>query len=413
MQLQTSPASSGRSTRAQRGRTALTVVLLLLVASLLYIARRALMPLAVGTVFAYIMLPLINWLDARIRPTFHQRHALRSLLVLIVYLLTITVLIVSLAAIIPPIGAQVQVLTRRLPIIAAEVYHAAPKVVQTWLDAYNEIVPETIRLAIQRSLEGTVQSLADTLQTGVLRSVNLLFTTLSFVVGLVLVPLWMFYVLRDQPEMSATLYRLIPPAYREDARHMIMLLDSLLGSYLRGQLVLCLSVGIMTTIGLTMLGVDLALLLGTLAGIFEVVPVLGPLLGAIPAILVTLAGSPSNLVWVIALAFVVQQIENYLLVPQVARGSIQIPPALAILVLIMGSEVGGVLGAILSLPLTATVRDIAHYLYLRLSDEPLSPQEAVLRIRGRSLSQSGAMQRLRREVEAPAAQTESLPEKRS
>ena len=121
----------------------------------------------------------------------------------------------------------------------------------------------------------------------------------------------MFYVLRDQPEMSATLYRLIPPAYREDARHMIMLLDSLLGSYLRGQLVLCLSVGIMTTIGLTMLGVDLALLLGTLAGIFEVVPVLGPLLGAIPAILVTLAASPSNLLWVIALAFVVQQIENY------------------------------------------------------------------------------------------------------
>ena len=104
MQLQTSPASSGRSTRAQRGRAALTVVLLLLVASMLYIARRALMPLAVGTVFAYVMLPLINWLDARIRPTFHQRHALRSLLVLIVYLLTITVLIVSLAAIIPPIG---------------------------------------------------------------------------------------------------------------------------------------------------------------------------------------------------------------------------------------------------------------------------------------------------------------------
>jgi predicted PurR-regulated permease PerM len=242
--------------------------------------------------------------------------------------------------------------------------------------------------------------------------VNLVFTTLSFVVGLLLVPLWMFYVLRDQPEMSATFYRLIPPAYREDARHMIMVLDSLLGSYLRGQLILCLSVGIMTTIGLTILGVDLALLLGTLAGIFEVVPVLGPILGAIPAILVTLAASPSNLLWVIALAFAVQQIENYVLVPQIARGSIQVPPALAILVLIVGSEVGGVLGAILSLPLTATVRDIAHYLYLRLSDEPLSPQEAVFRVRGRSLSSSWAMQRARREVQGTAAQTESLPEKR-
>jgi predicted PurR-regulated permease PerM len=379
---------------------------------MLYIARRALMPLAVGTVFAYVMLPLINWLDAHMRPTFRQRRGLRSLLVLIVYLLTVTVLIASLGAIMPPIGGQMQVLARRLPAIAADVYRAAPKVVQTWLEAYNEIVPETIRLAIQRSFESTVQSLANTLQTGILKGVNLVFTTLSFVVGLLLVPLWMFYVLRDQPEMSATFYRLIPPAYREDARHMIMVLDSLLGSYLRGQLILCLSVGIMTTIGLTILGVDLALLLGTLAGIFEVVPVLGPILGAIPAILVTLAASPSNLLWVIALAFAVQQIENYVLVPQIARGSIRIPPALAILVLIVGSEVGGVLGAILSLPLTATVRDIAHYLYLRLSDEPLSPQEAVFRVRGRSLSPSWAKQRARREVQGTAAQTESLPEKR-
>jgi predicted PurR-regulated permease PerM len=356
----------------------------------------------VGTVFTYIMLPLINWLDARMRPAIGKRRVLRTLLVLIVYLLTVTVLVVSLVAIIPPIGAQMQVLARRLPVVAANIYRAAPRTVQTWLDTYNAIVPETIRLAIQRSLESTVQSLAYTLQSGILKGVNLVFTTLSFVVGLLVVPLWMFYVLRDQPEMSAMFYRLIPPASREDARHIVMILDSLLGSYFRGQLILCLSVGIMTTVGLTILGVDLALLLGTLAGIFEVVPVLGPVLGAIPAILVTLAGSPANLVSVIILAFAVQQIENYVLVPQVARESVRIPPALSILVLIVGSEVGGVLGAILSLPLTAVIRDIAHYLYLRLSDQPFTPEQAVARILGRSPSLSLA-----------ARSAETLPEKRS
>jgi len=370
-----------QSTRAQRARTVLTAILLLLVAGLLYTARRALMPLALGTVFAYIMLPFINWLDAHMRPALRKRRALRSLLVMIVYLLTVTVLVVSLASIIPPIVAQMEVLARRLPGIAATVYRAAPEVVQGWLDTYNQIVPETVRVAVQRSIESTVQSLADTVQAGVLKGVNLVFTTLSFVVGLLVVPLWMFYVLRDQPEMSATFYRLLPPSAREDARHMVLILDSLLGSYLRGQLVLCLSVGIMTTVGLTFLGVDLALLLGTLAGIFEIVPVLGPILGAIPAILVTLAASPANLLWVVVLAFAVQQVENYVLVPQIAHGTVRIPPALSILVLIVGSEVGGVLGAILSLPLTAVVRDIAHYLYLRLSDQPLTPEEAVARVR--------------------------------
>jgi predicted PurR-regulated permease PerM len=110
--------------------------------------------------------------------------------------------------------------------------------------------------------------------------------------------------------------------------------------------------------------------------------VLGPILGAIPAILVTLATAPERLLWVVALAFAVQQLENYMLVPQVAQGTVRIPPALAILVLIVGSEVGGVLGAVLSLPLTATVRDVAHYIYLRLADDPLSPSAAVAQVRG-------------------------------
>ena len=410
MKQQTNP-TAGHSTTVQRGRAALTAVLVLLVAGLLYIARRALMPLAIGTVFAYIMLPFINWLDAHMRPAFRQRRILRTALVLVVYLLTVTVVVVFLGSIIPPVGEQMQVLTRRLPVLALNVYRAAPEVIQKWLDTYNEVVPDNIRLAIQHSFENTIQTLADTLQAGVLKGVNLLFTTLSFVIGLLVVPLWMFYILRDQPEINATFYRLLPTAYREDARHIMILIDSLLGAYLRGQLILCLSVGIMTTVGLTLLGVDLALLLGTLAGLFEVVPVLGPILGAIPAILITLAMAPANLIWVILLAFAVQQIENYVLVPQVARETVRIPPALSILVLIVGSEVAGVAGAVLSLPLTATIRDIAHYLYLRLSDQPLSPHEAVAHIRGPSAHPFQTRQSLlpgktlaRREAEETAAQ---------
>lgn len=368
-------------TTVRKARAALTIFLFILIGGLLWLARRALQPLVVGTVFAYVMLPLINWLDAHMRPAFRKRRALRSLLVLVVYLLTVTAIAAFLASIIPRVGAQVQSLARRLPDLAANVYRVAPEIVQDWLDKYNEVVPETVRLALQRNFENTIQSLANAVQTGIFKGVNLLFTTLSFVVGLIVVPLWIFYIVRDQPEISAAFYRMLPLSYREDARQMVVLIDSLLGAYLRGQLILCLSVGAMTTIGLTLLGIDLALLLGTVAGVFEVVPVLGPVLGAVPAVLVTLATAPDKWFLVVLLAVAVQQIENYFLVPQVAHGTVRIPPALALLVLIIGSEVAGVAGVIFSLPLTATVRDIAHYLYLRLSDEPLPPQEAVARVR--------------------------------
>ncbi|HQJ52031.1 MAG TPA: AI-2E family transporter [Anaerolineae bacterium] len=373
-------------TAVRRARAALTLVLVLLVAGLLFTARRALMPLAVGTLVAYIMLPLIDWFDAHIRPAFRKRQFVRSAMVLVVYLLSLAVIAGFLASIIPPIGAQLQVLLKRLPDLAASVQRVAPEVVQNLLERYNELVPANIRLAVQRSFDNTVQALADSIQTGALKAVNVVLTTLSYMVGLLVVPLWMFYVLRDRPEMTAAFYRLIPLPLRDDTRHILLLIDGLLGSYLRGQLILCFAVGTATTIGLSILGIDLALLLGAIAGVLEIVPVLGPILGAVPAVLVTLASSPQRLLWVIGLAVVVQQLENYVLVPQISHGSMRIPPAISILVLIVGSEVGGVLGAILSLPLTAMVRDISHYLYLRLDDHPLSPSDAVAQVRTAPLS---------------------------
>lgn len=367
----------------QRVRALVTMLLLLLITWLLYQARRALLPFVLGTVFAYILLPFINWLDDHMRKSLSQR-LVRGVSVLIAYALTIYVISALLTSVVPPIGAQVGSLIQRLPYFARNVYRAAPMLVQDWLDAYNRIVPESIRLAVQHSVESTVQSLLRTLQTGIFKGVNVVFTTVSFILGLIVVPLWMFYILRDEPEIRTQFYGLIPIPYRDDVRNILRLIDGVLGAYLRGQLILCLSVAILTTVGLLILGIDFALLLGTLAGIFEVIPVLGPLLGAIPAILVTLATSPSRVLWVILLAVVVQQVENYLLVPQVAHGTFRIHPALAILALVIGSEVAGLWGVILCLPLTAMVRDVVHYLYLRLSDEPLSPEEALANVRGKA-----------------------------
>ncbi|MBC7231656.1 MAG: AI-2E family transporter [Chloroflexi bacterium] len=366
--------------KRQRARALITIALLLLLGWLLYQARRALLPFLLGSVFAYILLPFINWLDDHVRRSLSQR-VVRGVSVLIAYVLTLLIIYAILTSVIPPIGVQVGSLIQRLPYFARNVYHAAPALVQDWLDAYNRVVPENIRLALQHSFENTIQSLLRTLQTGIFKGINVVFTTVSFVLGLIVVPLWMFYILRDEPEIRTQFYGLVPNSYREDVRNILRLIDGVLGAYLRGQLILCLSVAILTTIGLLILGIDFALLLGTIAGIFEVIPVLGPLLGAIPALLVTLATSPSRLLWVALWAVIVQQIENYLLVPQVARGTFRIHPALAILALVIGSEVAGIWGVILCLPITAIIRDVTRYLYLRLSDDPLSPEEALASVR--------------------------------
>jgi predicted PurR-regulated permease PerM len=369
-------------TNVKRARAVLGVMLVLLTAAFLYQARAALLPFALASVLAYIMLPLINWLDARMRFVFRGRRITRSLAVLIVYGLT-TVLAVSLLAfVIPLIVTQFNVLGQRLPNLARQVYNTAPEVVQEWLDRYNRSVPEEIRQALERSVQDRLQSLLAALQAGAFKTVSVLFSTVSFVLGLLIVPLWMFYFMRDQPEIETAFFGMIPAAYQEDVRSIRALIDAVLSAYLRGQVILSLAVAIMSTVGLEVLGIDFALLLGTVSGILEVVPVLGPILAAIPMIVVTWATSPSKLAWVVLLAFGVQQVENAVLVPQITHGTVKLHPALAMIILVIGSAVAGAIGVLVSIPIAAIVRDLVHYLRLRLAEEPLSPQEALLRVRG-------------------------------
>jgi len=367
----------------QKTRTIITAAVLVLALIVLYLARTALLPFILGTLLVYILLPIIDWLDAQLQVLFHHGRLARTAAVLILYLLLLAGLMVLLAYVIPPIATQISRLVQGLPQLVEQAYRAVPDNVQVWLDTYNQLVPQDIRLAIERSFQDRLQALFEALQSGVFKSFGVLFSTVSFVLGFVIVPLWMFYLLRDQPEIEVAMFRLVPAAYREDARSVRVLVDDVLGSYLRGQVILSFSVALMSYLAFEMLRLDFALLLSTLVGIFEIIPILGPVLGAIPAIIVASATAPEKVLWVVVIAFAVQQIENNLLLPLVAGGTVKLHPGLVMVALVVGGAIGGFTGLVLSVPLTAIVRDLAYYLYLRLSDDPLLPEEALARVRSR------------------------------
>jgi predicted PurR-regulated permease PerM len=146
-------------------------------------------------------------------------------------------------------------------------------------------------------------------------------------------------------------------------------------------LVLVLFVGALATIALLIIGVPFAPVLGLIAGIFEVLPNIGPYLGAIPAILIALATDPVSAIWVALAFFIIQMIENLILVPRISGKSVKLHPALVMMVLVIGGQLAGLWGMLIAVPVTAMIRDVFLYLYLRLLDEPLSPDEAMARLR--------------------------------
>jgi predicted PurR-regulated permease PerM len=362
---------------ARRNRLILIVLLLLLVCWVLYVAKTALLPFIIGLVIAYLVLPLVNFLDGRMPSRLRDKDLSRPLSILIVYLIVILFIAGNFAFLIPPVVRQGQVLWKQMPQLAARGQALGAE----WLGRYQEAIPLDIQQGIQSNLEELAGTIGEALQEGITRTVSVISTTVSFFLGILVIPFWLFYILNDETRVRESVLDLIPDRIEPDLLNILHITDDIFSAYIRGQLLLCLFIGAMATIGLLIVGVDFALLLGLIAGAFEVLPFVGPILGAIPALIVAVLQSPMTALWTLVVFIVIQQLENLLLVPKIAGESVKLHPALIMVVLVVGNEALGLWGMLLAVPLTAVVRDVFKYLYLRFSDEEVSPGEAMARVR--------------------------------
>jgi predicted PurR-regulated permease PerM len=359
------------------------MALALLVGGMLWASRQVLLPYILGLVLAYLLFPLVNWLDRHMPKHLQEWHVARPLSILLTYLLVIVLMGGLIAFFVPLIIEQVNILIENWPALSQRVQDWGT---QGWgwynraIDTIESVSP-TWKETIQNGLENLATEIINGVQQGVVATVRTLSSTISFVIGLVVIPFWLFYILHDESQVKAGVMGVLPSQLRADALCMARLTDDVLSAYIRGQLLLCVFVGGLATIALAIIGVPFALLLGLIAGILEALPYVGPILGAIPALVVALLSNPGSAIWVAVAFFAIQQVENLLLAPRIAGGSVKLHPALVMVVLVIGNELAGFLGMLVAVPVTAMIRDIFKYLYLRFQDEPVPAEEALGTIR--------------------------------
>lgn len=354
-----------QSPPAQRNRFLLTASALAVLLGFLFLAHGALFPFLIGLILAYLLLPLVRWIE-KLQPVSEaQRGRARLLAVIAVYLMALILVLLIVGFVFPVVFRQVSKFFELLPTMVEQ----AQEAFTTWAAEYQARVPPEVQARIEESVGRVVQTLADAAQQAVVRTILVVSQTFSVLVGLAIIPVWLFYVLKDQHKAKGWFLQLLPQGAQSDAEAILGIVDRVLSSYVRAQLLLGLVVGLMIFIGLTVMGVNFALVLGIIAGVTELIPILGPILGAIPAILVTLANSPDQVVWVVLLYVVVQQVENNFLVPRVQSSAVQIHPAIIMTLIILASEVAGFWGMLVIVPLAAVCRDVFLYLYRRFGAE--------------------------------------------
>jgi predicted PurR-regulated permease PerM len=281
--------------------------------ALLWNARDALLPFEVGAVLAYLLLPLVNRLSRRLP---------RAVATLVVFLGGLLVFALILAAVLPPLTAQLLHLTSTPPDFTAfgrqvervqVLYRRLP-------DAQQRFIIDGLSGAIGAARDNIVgyrQTAGTFLVGGVFNILNVF----SFLLGFFILPFWLFYVLKDQPDGRRALDRLLPPWLRPDFWAGMGIVDEVLGRFIRGQLLLAVTIAVLAFGGLTGLqiagvaGIQYTVVLAVFAGIAELIPLVGPIISAIPAILVGLAYSWQTTAIITALYLVIQQLENNLIAP--------------------------------------------------------------------------------------------------
>jgi predicted PurR-regulated permease PerM len=175
----------------------------------------------------------------------------------------------------------------------------------------------------------------------------------------------------DGPRTIRALLLLAPQEQRENIRELIAAMEIKVGAYLAGQGILMLIVGLMALLAYWLIGLPYVLVLAFVAGIMEAVPLIGPLLGAIPAALVALTLGPDKLIWVIVATVVIQQLENSLLVPRIMRQAVGVNPFVTLLALFAFGSLLGTAGALMAIPLAAMIQILLNrFVFRRQAAEP-------------------------------------------
>lgn len=224
------------------------------------------------------------------------------------------------------------------------------------------------------------------------------------------------YLTKDLPDIRDYVESLLPKSYQSEFRDVLRRMGLIWQAFFRGQIILCLIIGVSTWIALTLVGMPGALVLAIVAGVLEIIPSLGPTTATIPAVLVALTQGSEVLapyginnvgfaLITIGIYFIIQQVESSVLVPRIIGSSVNLHPIIVICGVVVGLSTGGILGAFLAAPLMASLRVLGSYIHAKLLDYPP--------FQGQPLPESRRRRRYRRVVSgeelAAAEQTMSEP----
>lgn len=317
-----------------------------------------------AVILAAGMKPLVDRLTARELRRQGWWTPPRGLIVLFVYVVIITLVSTAGGLILQVVVVELQNLVNGFPVYAPRIVAGVNQVLDL-IPGGREMVAD---FDIGGHLSGVVSQVFNVMGQAVFVFRQVL-GLLSGLLDVLMILLLALYITTDGPRIARYLRTFLPPDRHEQASRVTHRIFVRLGGWVSGQILLCVIIGVVSWVGLTLIGVPYAVVLALIAGIMEAVPNVGPLIAAVPAVIVAALYSPWQALLVAILYLLIQQLENYVIVPRVMSKAVELHPLAVLLALMVGGELMGVLGAVLAVPVTAAVSVIVD----EIRSERLAP----------------------------------------
>ncbi|OGI25949.1 MAG: hypothetical protein A3J76_00410 [Candidatus Moranbacteria bacterium RBG_13_45_13] len=321
--------------------TILRTIFILLLLWFLYLVRDILALVFVAIIITSAIDPIVDW--------FQKRKVPRSLTVLVVYVVFLSVLGAAIGLLVPPLGSEIRGLGENFPALA-EKLSGYFKIIRDYAASHN----------LQQQIANFTGSIAEKISQA---GSSVLGGTVSFIGGIfsfVVVLSVAFYMSVQEKGIKKFIASLMPDEHREYISGLVDRIQFKMGRWLQGQMFLMFMIFALDYLGLLLIGAPYALVLALIAGILEIVPYIGPVISAVIAVAISFLHGPLIGLLVLILFVIVQQLEGYVLTPLVMKKAVGLNPVVVILALMIGAKLGGVLGIIIAVPIATVLGEIVN-----------------------------------------------------
>ncbi|MBU2563028.1 MAG: AI-2E family transporter [Actinobacteria bacterium] len=354
--------SNGIKTIKNIGIFSWSVIGFLLIAALffyiIYLIKIAIIPLILAIAIAYLLTPIVILLQKKMRRVFA---------VTITYIIFTGIIFTIFFFIIPIIIDQFRTFMDKFPAYMENLTKIINDFLQNSVLIKNtenligkEIIPKDVSSITKYLISRINLEEIDIFRRATTVGMLVFNTVLYLIVG----PLLGIYILNYTDKIKTTFIKIIPKRFKNQTTIILERINKVAGRYVRGQILVSIIVGILCTIVLLVLKVDFAILLGSIAGLLNMIPLLGPIIGAIPAALTALFISPLKALLVILLFIAVQQIDNYIISPNIMKYQVGVHPGIIIFSLMAGGALFGIWGLLIAVPTVAILQEILRYYLL-------------------------------------------------